>query len=138
LSTKDPTKTQETDVNTYAPKGYTVCFSYNTHIITSFSVNSKNIDIKCRYHDSCSCFLQMLKYYQEWLRTSIIRKTNCIPFGSICVHIRFLCFCGILGAQHLSCSVLCGFSFSFFVFVLCPVFLDCPLLIVPTIFSNVY
>ena len=35
LNNKNPTKTQETDVNADAPEGYTACFSYNTPIITS-------------------------------------------------------------------------------------------------------
>ena len=35
LNNKNPTKTQETDVNADTPEEYTAFFSYNTPIITS-------------------------------------------------------------------------------------------------------
>jgi hypothetical protein len=57
-------------------------------------------------------------------------------------YLRCLCLFVCGGVHHIVC---CGFCFLFlFVFVLClvcptlPVFLDCPLLIAPSVFFNGY
>ena len=51
-------------------------------------------------------------------------------------YLRYLCLYAYSGVQHILFCVLC-FCFVFLRLVL-PVSLDCPFLIVPSLFSNVY
>ena len=48
-------------------------------------------------------------------------------------YLRYLCFLGYSGVQHLLCCV-----FPRLVYPMLPVFLDCPFLIAPSVFSNVH
>ena len=52
---------------------------------------------------------------------------------SVCL-IYVICVCLRSGVQHILCCVV----FLLFFFVLLPVFLGCPFLIAPSVFSNVY
>ena len=69
----------------------------------------------------------------------IVLLRNCLPFASTWVYTRFL-----VGSLLLIFLVSCVVVFAWFVFVLClvhpmlPVSLDCPFLIIPSVFSNVY
>ena len=50
-------------------------------------------------------------------------------------YLRYLCLFAYIGAQHIMC---CVSGFFLFFFVLLPVSLDCPFLITPSVFSNIY
>jgi len=70
----------------------------------------------------------------------VIRGTNSFPFTGVWVHSRFLVESVLLIGLVLRCFLI----WFLFVFVLClvypmlPVSLDCPSLIAPSVFSNVY
>ena len=59
--------------------------------------------------------------------------------GGFMSYLRYLCLFAYCGVQHILCCI-----FVLFYFVLClvypmlPVSLDCPFLIAPSVFSNVY
>ena len=52
-------------------------------------------------------------------------------------HLRYLCLLAHSGVQHMLCCVLC-FACLRLVYPMLPVSLDCPFLIAPSVFSNVY
>jgi hypothetical protein len=49
----------------------------------------------------------------------------------------YLCLFAHSGVERILCCSFC-FVFLRFVYPMLPVFLDCPILIVPSVFSNIY
>jgi len=50
-------------------------------------------------------------------------------------YLRYLCLLAYSGVQHIMC---CDFVFLSLVYPMLPVSLDCPFLIAPSVFSNLY
>ena len=55
--------------------------------------------------------------------------------GGFMSYLRYVCLFGYSSVQHIWC---CVFLFLCLVHLMLPVYLDCPFLIVPLVFSNVY
>ena len=78
------------------------------------------------------------KTKKTWRLGCLMRNRNYLPFASTCVHPRLL-----VGSCRSSFWFLCCVFLFGFILILClvypmlPVSLDCPFLIVPSIFSNV-
>jgi hypothetical protein len=51
-------------------------------------------------------------------------------------YLHYLCLFAYSGVQHILCLVF--FGFLRLVYPMLPVFLDCPFMIAPTVFFNVY
>jgi hypothetical protein len=56
--------------------------------------------------------------------------------GGLMSYLRYLCLFAYIGVQHILC---CVFVLFFFVLLrMLPVSMDCPFLVDPSVFSNVY
>jgi hypothetical protein len=53
-------------------------------------------------------------------------------------YLRYLCLFAHSNVQHILCCVFICFAFLRLVYPMLPVSLDCPFLIFPSVFSNVY
>jgi len=53
-------------------------------------------------------------------------------------YLRYLCWLSYIGAQNILCFVFFFFFSLRLVYLMLPVSLDCPFLIAPSVFSNVY
>ena len=65
-------------------------------------------------------------------RTSNLRYL-CLFVGERMTNLRYLCLFAHSGILHILCCI-----FALFFFALLPIPLDCPFLISPSVFSNVY
>ena len=127
---------------------YRFWFKFNHYILMDIIQVQLDFDM-CNWYQSRAmsinyalnfAFIGFDAFYSIDTRDILIFSNEIIQLfieGLMVSYLRYLCLLAHNGVQHILCCV-----FVLFFFVLCypmlQVFLDCPFLIIPSVFSNVY